>query len=444
MNINKAKISLLFVGDIAILYLSLFLTILIRYGFADLKEKWVDHLLPFTIVFLAWLLVFYLFELYSPKAFKSKFDLLKMSSGAILISFLISIVTFYTFGSFFSLSPKTNLIIFTIIFGLVNFSWRAFLQNIFLSKKWIIKVLAIGNSPVFLETLESIKKNPSLGYRIEREVVNNFGEQSVTELVDFSKRSGVEIIVLDRTAAKEKATSKLAYDLLPSGIQTKNFIDFYEEIFKKIPLEELGEKWFIREINTSNKLNTAIKRIIDFALALAFSIILLPVNIVIAVLIKITSRGPALFKQTRVGRQSKFFTLYKWRTMVKDAEKDGAKWAEKRDSRITKIGRFLRYTHLDEMPQLWNILRGDISFVGPRPERPEFTEKLREEIPHYEMRHIVKPGLTGWAQISYRYGATVEDAAKKLEYDLYYLKNRSLTLDILTILKTIKMIFKNH
>ncbi|KKQ34954.1 MAG: Sugar transferase involved in lipopolysaccharide synthesis [Candidatus Nomurabacteria bacterium GW2011_GWB1_37_5] len=130
--------------------------------------------------------------------------------------------------------------------------------------------------------------------------------------------------------------------------------------------------------------------------------------------------------------------------MVKNAEQDGAKWAVRNDHRITPLGRILRSTHLDEMPQLWNILRGDISFVGPRPERPEFTENLKKEIPHYEMRHIIKPGLTGWAQISYRYGASVADATEKLKYDLYYIKNRSLVLDLLIILKTIRMVFKNH
>jgi lipopolysaccharide/colanic/teichoic acid biosynthesis glycosyltransferase len=172
-------------------------------------------------------------------------------------------------------------------------------------------------------------------------------------------------------------------------------------------------------------------------------VILSPIVIITAVLIKLTSKGPILFIHKRVSQNDALFTIYKFRSMYLDAEKDGAVWTEdyKKDPRITPIGRFIRATHLDEIPQLVNILKGDISFVGPRPERPEFTGKLEKDIPYYALRHSVKAGLTGWAQVNYKYGSSVEDAREKLKYDFYYIKNRTIFFDILIIMKTIARLF---
>jgi lipopolysaccharide/colanic/teichoic acid biosynthesis glycosyltransferase len=163
----------------------------------------------------------------------------------------------------------------------------------------------------------------------------------------------------------------------------------------------------------------------------------------IALLVALTSRGPVIYRQVRVGEKGKPFTLYKFRTMRVNAEKDGAQWATKNDARTTPIGGALRTSHLDELPQLWNIIRGDLSFVGPRPERPEFVAKLAARIPYYEARLFIKPGVTGWAQINHRADLTDADVAEKLQYDIYYLKNRSPILDWAIILKTIKSIFVN-
>jgi lipopolysaccharide/colanic/teichoic acid biosynthesis glycosyltransferase len=154
-------------------------------------------------------------------------------------------------------------------------------------------------------------------------------------------------------------------------------------------------------------------------------------------LTKIVSRGPVLFCQTRVGMHGKTFTIYKFRTMRIDAEKSGAQWAQDNDERITPLGNFFRSSRIDELPQCWNIIKGDMSIVGPRPERPEFTSSLAKEIPYYDLRHVVKPGLTGWAQVSYPYGASTEDSLRKLQYDLYYIKNYSLLLDLNILLRTV-------
>jgi lipopolysaccharide/colanic/teichoic acid biosynthesis glycosyltransferase len=160
-------------------------------------------------------------------------------------------------------------------------------------------------------------------------------------------------------------------------------------------------------------------------------------------MIKLTSRGSVIYKQQRIGKNGRVFILYKFRTMIPEAESDGPKWAEEQDERVTIIGRFLRRTHLDELPQLINVIKGDLSFVGPRPERPEFVEHLKKKIPYYEIRHLIKPGITGWAQINYKYASSIDDTYEKLQFDIYYIKKRSIVLDILILLKTIKTVFIN-
>jgi lipopolysaccharide/colanic/teichoic acid biosynthesis glycosyltransferase len=163
----------------------------------------------------------------------------------------------------------------------------------------------------------------------------------------------------------------------------------------------------------------------------------MPVYILVALAVKLTSAGPVFYTQTRVGRLGLPFQIFKFRTMRTDAEKDGAVWAQKNDDRVTPIGKFLRRSRLDEIPQFWNILKGEMSFVGPRPERPEFVHELEEKIPYYQMRHLVNPGLTGWAQIRYRYGASVEDSKRKLAFDLYYVRHYGIGLDLEIILRTL-------
>ena len=185
-----------------------------------------------------------------------------------------------------------------------------------------------------------------------------------------------------------------------------------------------------------------VKRLIDLILSSVLLAISAPLVVFFGLLIKLTSKGPMFFKQTRVGFKSELFTIYKLRTMAIDAEASGAQWAKKNDSRITPLGRFLRQTRIDELPQCWNVLKGNMSFVGPRPERPEFTKELTEKIPYYDLRHLVKPGLTGWAQVNYPYGASIEDSLKKLQYELYYIKNQTLLLDLNIMLRTLITVFQ--
>jgi len=227
-----------------------------------------------------------------------------------------------------------------------------------------------------------------------------------------------------------------------SGIDVLDAPSFYEEVMGKLFIEDTRPSWFIFSDGFRiTALKRVYKRLFDVALSVIGLTIASPLMPVIALLIKVNSPGPVFFRQVRVGEREKNFMLYKFRTMCEDAENEtGAVWAQQNDTRVTHIGNILRKTRFDEIPQLFNVMKGDMSLIGPRPERPEFVEKLKEIIPYYSERHFVKPGITGWAQVKYRYGASVEDAVEKLRYDLYYIKNLSFFLDMLIVLETVKVV----
>jgi len=226
-----------------------------------------------------------------------------------------------------------------------------------------------------------------------------------------------------------------------AGIEVVDAPTFYEIVQGKLMLEQMTPSWIIFSTGFHRTAIVNIyKRCFDVLLSLTGILLTLPLFPFIALAIKLDSPGPLFFTQMRVGNNEKTFLLYKFRSMRQDAEKNGAVWAQKNDTRVTKVGRFLRNSRIDELPQLWNVLKGDMSFIGPRPERPEFVENLKRDIYYYSKRHTIKPGLTGWAQVRYPYGATVEDAIEKLRYDLYYIKNLSFLLDTQIIFETVKVV----
>lgn len=235
------------------------------------------------------------------------------------------------------------------------------------------------------------------------------------------------------------------FEALPLKISIVEFFDFYESITGKIPVSLIGEIWFLENLAELRKnIYDAIKRGVDMLVGFFFGIIFVLLFPFVALLIKIDTTGPIFYRQKRSGEGGTIFEIIKFRSMVANAEINGAQWADEDDPRVTRIGAFLRKTRLDELPQILAVLRGDMSFVGPRPERPEFVEVLKEKIPFYAMRHLVKPGLTGWAQINFPYGASVEDAMEKLQYDLFYIKNRSFVLDTGILFKTVLIILTQN
>jgi len=266
--------------------------------------------------------------------------------------------------------------------------------------------------------------------------------ESIEDLGRYVERIGASEVVL---ALQERRNSLPLKDLLKvktKGVHVNDFSSFIERETGRVDLDTLNPSWLIFSdgFSAGRRLSSIAKRAFDVIVSLLILIFGLPLVAIFAVAIKLESAGPAFFRQTRVGLYGQSFVLVKLRSMRIDAEAEGAMWAAENDPRITRIGRIIRKVRIDELPQVWSVLKGEMSFVGPRPEVPRFVSDLERELPYYGERHVVKPGITGWAQINYPYGASIEDARHKLEYDLYYAKNYTPFLDLLILLQTARVI----
>jgi exopolysaccharide biosynthesis polyprenyl glycosylphosphotransferase len=323
----------------------------------------------------------------------------------------------------------------TILFGLVSMTYRRLLWLYFSARagKTSYLFLADERHNSFIEN-EIIKK-----FKLNHEIIN----WQPSQALDKIHQDWQAIVVsLASTSWNQKLTDELMKARF-AGKEILNLSQFFEEIEKKVPVDFLSQEWFIFEKGFDlfhNPLGLRVKRILDLILALILLFFTWPFIVLFALLIKLESKGPAFYSQIRTGLNDRDFVIYKMRSMVTDAERQGAQWAKSNDSRITRVGKFIRLTRIDELPQLWNVIKGDMSFIGPRPERPEFNVDLEQKIPFYRLRHLVRPGITGWAQVMYAYGASVEDSKQKLQFDLYYIKNFSFVLDMTIIFKTIRVV----
>ena len=430
------KIFFVFIVDLAVAFSALFFMILLRYGKNDFYSQLNNHLIPFLIIIISFILSFYIFNLYSFRFNRNITEFTNSFIKSLIISFTISILIFYIFGGLFKLTPKTNLIIFTLIFGIIDFYLRTIIKKYYIKKRINQKIFIVNKNNN--ELVNELKNNQNIRYEIIKET-NNF---NLNEIIGLKP----DLVIID--SIEEKEFDNIYY-IIKENISVATINNFYEETFQKVPTEKIEKNEIIDYINNNNKfIFNFEKRIMDIVLSSFLIVILSPIFIIIGLIIKLTSKGPVLIKQKRVGKNDEIFTLYKFRSMIAlskdgEAETNGAIWTKnnKKDARITTVGLFLRETHLDEIPQLVNIIKGDISLVGPRPERPEFTKILNKEMLYYDLRHSTKPGLTGWAQVNYKYGASIEDTKEKLKYDFYYIKNRNIFFDILIILKTLARIF---
>ncbi|MEM6476865.1 MAG: TIGR03013 family XrtA/PEP-CTERM system glycosyltransferase [Pseudomonadota bacterium] len=276
----------------------------------------------------------------------------------------------------------------------------------------------------------------------ERVVEEAIAREAIHDLGRFVENLGVSEVVL---ALQERRNSLPLKDLLrikTKGVHVNDFSSFLERETGRVDLDTVNPSWLIFSdgFSSGRVLSSAFKRLFDITASIILLLLTFPIIAVFAVIVKLDSTGPAFFRQERIGLYGEPFHLIKLRSMTTDAEKDGAKWAEENDPRVTRVGRFIRKVRIDELPQTWSVLMGHMSFVGPRPEVPKFVNDLQEEIPFYGERHMVKPGITGWAQINYPYGASTEDSRKKLEYDLYYAKNYTPFLDFVILLQTVRVI----
>lgn len=391
------------------------------------------------------LLCSYYFDLYSPSGLASRYEIyFRLLVVISILSFLLAGIA-WIFPEFL-IGNGVQVIGLAILTTALS-GWRSLYDWLISKPLFSEKAYVLGSGPTAENVVNAIRSRRDLGI----EIVGWAGalgcaatrSQLAESLRDIRKR----IPHLDRIiiALQDRRGTMPVRELLNqrlSGIVIEDATMLLEKISGKIELEGLHPSALIFSDGFRlNQRSLLARRAISFLAALLILIVVLPILPLIALAVRLSSPGPIFFSQKRVGRKGEIFTVHKFRTMRQDAEANtGAVWAGKEDPRITKVGRVLRKTRLDELPQLWNVLKGDMTLVGPRPERPEFVQWLQDEVPYYGLRHIVTPGLTGWAQVRYCYGASLEDTKRKLEYDLYYIKHMSVALDLLIIFETIKTV----
>ena len=431
---RKTQKLLLLAGDILLLYLSLWLTLVLRQDWTTLPHAWEQHALPFSFLYIIWIFVFFLFGLYDLNTAQNTLHFQRALSKAFLFNALFAIMLFY-FIPAFGIAPKTNLFVHLLIAAALIILWRHFF-NILLQRSFFTEHLVVIGRDQHTSELDNLfRSNPQLGY-------------SISTFLDPERNHPAELLALSRTHTILAPKTLSQY---PPYIQTlfsnigrfhvENFTSFYERVTGKVPLSQIDEVWFFSNLQEREKyLYEMFKRAIDICVALALALALFMLLPLIALFLWTETKGPIFYSQKRVGKNGSIFSIWKLRSMKPDAENGNAQWAAKDDPRITKVGKVLRKTFLDEFPQCFNILKGEMSFIGPRPERPEFVKDLEKQIPFYQIRHIVKPGITGWAQVNFPYGNTQEAAREKLQYELYYIKHRSPILDAQIFFRTFHII----
>ena len=338
-----------------------------------------------------------------------------------------------------------NLFFFMIWFILTWDFWVIPMFFMFTAVQVIISIYLISI------TFKRIKTTVYGSGEMKRRVLSSLIRKKEYEFVNiddlhkietFVKENRISYVILAKLHLSEEEINTIL-KIRMNGVEVKSYFDYMQEETYKIDVELINNEWLLYGYGFKilhSPIHNRIKRIFDISMAVVIGILTSPIMLITALIVKLESPGPVIYSQARVGEHNVEFNVHKFRSMRNDAEKDGAKWAVKNDPRVTKFGNFMRKTRIDELPQLLNVLKGEMSFIGPRPERMVFIKDLEKVIPYYNLRHLVKPGLTGWAQVMYPYGASVEDAERKLEYDLYYIKHHSISLDIAIMFMTLKTV----
>ena len=397
----------------------------------------------FTIFF--YMLFFYILDAYSVGN-----EDFKETIGRVLVACLLGIISSATASYAFQhwrFDRETVALLFVLSLGLsLGWRWIYRLNAEKLTHPLRILLVGVDRAGKVRQLLaEGLPKAEILGYVGERDQGPDAGPclGAPFMALEIAKEKQATMILLLPDAPID---DDIARDLLEAKLRGSMVVDirsFYEHVVQRLPLSQINDEWLLQtegfSLNTRGSLRR-LKRALDVLISLLLLIPAAPIMLITAIVVRLESPGPVIYKQDRVGLFEKEFTVYKFRSMRADAEKNGAVWASAHDARVTTFGKFIRKVRIDELPQIWNILKGDMSFIGPRPERMAFVTKLKETIPYYSLRHTVKPGLTGWAQVCYPYGASEDDARRKLEYDLYYIKNMSILLDINIVFKTVGVV----
>jgi len=392
----------------------------------------------------------YYFDLYDLKCFRSNFELTIRLLQSLGISSILLALLYYLFP--FLIIGRGIFLISLGFMGAIIATWRLVYNHILKTRPLDQKVLIVGSGPLAKSIAKEMIERADTGFKVMGFITDHperVGEKLInpsvignqSQIIDIVEREKVDRIIVALEERRGRFPDAQLLSCKMRGIAVEEGIEFYEHLTGMLQVESLRPSFLIFSSGfKKSKLTIWTKRVTGLTLSLIGMILLSPLILITSISIKIDSHGPVFYKQERVGENGRIFKLLKFRSMVEDAETDGPVWAAENDSRVTRVGRWIRKWRIDEIPQMFNVLNGDMSFVGPRPERPYFVEQLSKEIPYYNQRFSVRPGLTGWAQIKYQYGASKEDALEKLKYDLYYIKNLSPFFDLLIIFETVKVV----
>lgn len=441
MRTNKLEALALFVGDVCFLYLSLFVVLLLRYGLSFDEPVVGLHFLPFSILFLFWVLVFFVAGLYEQHTLLFQKQLPYRLLRSVATNALIAVLFFYFFPEFL-ITPRANLFLYLIVSFPLLFLWRLYGVALFGAGEKQPAIL-VGSGPELRELAAEFSGNPRYGVRLMGTVDAALpaAADTITRILTRASLEKVSLAIVDvRHSAMEPLLPRL-YTLLFSRVRFVDLYNAYEEIFGRVPLSLISYSWFLQNVSaTKRRFYTISKRLMDIAISAPLLLCLWALYPFVALAIKLDDGGPVLIAQDRVGQGGRLIRTRKFRSMLRNVEDPTQKHA----NAVTRVGRVLRRTRIDELPQLFSVLAGDLSLIGPRPELPSLVAVYEREVPYYGIRHLISPGLSGWAQIYHEnhphHAADVSETKVKLSYDLYYIKNRSLFLDLKIALKTVKIL----
>lgn len=447
---NKREPVILLVGDILAFFLALYIALAVRYWEIPPKSLLFDHLVPFSVLFLFWIFVFFVAGLYEKHTLVFKGKLPSLILNTQVANSLLAVVFFYLLP-FFGITPKTVLAVYLVISFLLIILWRIFVVPYFgFRNRENAILIGAGRAPIGLKRhvsaeseMQELREEMNGNERYNLKFVSSVNLNQLDgiafqeEVIEKVYSEGVTSIVIDLKHEKAEAILPSLYNLIFSNVRFLDMYKVYEEVFDRVPLSLVGYNWFLENISFSpHTMYDTLKRIMDVCVAGVLGIMSLVFYPLVFVAIKLEDNGPVFITQERIGQGNRIIKLWKFRSM---RGSDAGKWVTDGDERITRVGRFLRKSRIDELPQLWNIVRGDLSLIGPRPDIVAMGKKLAHELPYYTVRNLIKPGLSGWAQIKQDIAPqSLEETRERLAYDLYYLKNRSFILDLTIALKTMK------
>ncbi len=444
---------LLILAEAAVIFGALMFAVYLRFGDDGAQYELIERqgFLKAGLATGFCLTAFYLFDLYDFVVMHDRRELVLRLVQALGLAWVALALMFYVFPQ---LMIGRGVALFALPLALtLMVSWRVSIHWFLGHPDFGERILIVGSGDLAVEVAREVLSRPDAGYRIVgfvgtesellgKSLINPRVIALTSELSEVVRSENIDRIVVAMGERRgQLPTAALLKLSLAGTVSIEEGASFSERVTGRVSLNMLRPSWLIfsgrgRQARISGITRSVVHRLV----ALIGAILSLPIMLLTAILIKLDSKGPVFYRQERVGEHGRPFTLLKFRSMRVDAEKAGPVWASKGDDRVTRLGRIIRKIRVDEIPQFWNILRAEMNFVGPRPERPHFVAQLAKEIPYYEQRHLIPPGLTGWAQIKYTYGASLEDARQKLQYDLFYVKNQSLILDGIILFETIKII----